>query len=188
MPRLPAFVLRRLGGGAVLLTSIALCLFVPARHVVLPAWPDPVEEVLTQTGPGQIKRRFLPPDANEPMGDPIVARNRPVTLWRLESDSGEVFHAWLAGVRNGDGQLLPALPAWLAPVRLDGPLPEAVRLVAITAARETREIDGASIVRMYRPNDMTLAQRVGLLRDRLAERWQWPVSLSGDARMTPLPR
>lgn len=185
MPRLPTLVLRRSGSGVALLALIAVGVFLPARQVLLPAWPDPVEEVLTQAGPGRIERLFLPADSNRPFEPAPLARSRPLTLWRLEYDTGTVAHAWLAGVRDGDGQLLPALPAWLEPVRLDGPLPEAVRLVVITSTRESREIEGESIVRMYRPNGMNIAQRAALWRDRIDERWQWPFRLTGGARMRP---
>lgn len=188
MPRLPSLVLRRSGGGAVLLALIALGLVLPARHVVLPPWPDPVDEVLAEGSPGRIERHFLSADAPVSVDSLVVARSRPITLWRLETDSGEVLHAWLAGLRDGEGTLLPALPAWLQAARLDGPLPEAVRLVVITASRDSRELEGEDIVRMYRPNDMTLAQRAGLWRDRLDERWEWPFRMTGDARMTPRPR
>ena len=188
MPRLLPLVLRRLGGGAVTLAVIALLVLLPARQVLRPAWPDRVEEILTEAGPGRIERRFLPAGSADIGNSLVVASSRPITLWRVETDSGEVIHAWLAGVRDGQGQLLPALPPWLEGVRLDGPLPEAVRLVLTTAARERREIDGAGIRRMIRPNAMAFSQRAALWRDRLAERWQWPFRATADARMKPPPR
>lgn len=188
MPRLPSLVLRRLAGGAALLAVIVLGLALPARQVLLPAWPDRVDEVLTESGPGRIERRLLPAESAAAGDSFVVARSRPITLWRLETGAGEVSHAWLAGVRDGDGQLLPALPAWLDAVRLDGPLPGEVSLVVITAAWEQDEIEGARIARMYRPNDLSLVQRTVLWRDRLDERWQWPFRATSDARMKPLPR
>ncbi|RFF30061.1 hypothetical protein [Wenzhouxiangella sediminis] len=188
MPRLLSLVLRRSGGGAVLLALIVVVLAVPARQVLLEAWPDRVDEVLAEAGPGRIERRFLPSDSREPVDAFVVARSRPITLWRIETESGEFLHAWLAGVRDTDGGLLPALPAWLEPVRLDGPLPDAVRLVLTTASRDKREVDGAVIARMYRPNDMGFADRVSLWSGRLAERWRWPLRATADARMTPPPR
>lgn len=188
MPCLLSFVLRRLGGGAVLLAVIALVIALPARHVLLPSWPGPVDEVLTEAGPGGVERHFLPADSPTRPGSMVVARSRPITLWRLETESSEVIHAWLAGVRDGEGRLLPALPAWLRSVRLDGPLPEPVELVMITAGQGTRAVQGAGIVRMYRPNDMTPAQRVLLWSDRIGERWEWPLTMTGDARMRPPPR
>jgi len=188
MPWPLSFVLRRLGAGALLLALIVVTLAVPARHVLLPAWPERVDEVLTDDGPERIERRFLPAGTRQPADVLVVARNQPVTLWRLETASDEVSHAWLAGLRDAEGRLLPGLPAWLEVVRLDGPLPEPVQLVVIDAARETREIEGNRIVRMFRPNAMSLAQRTALWRDRLDERWQWPFRATADARMTPLPR
>ncbi|HSH27579.1 MAG TPA: hypothetical protein VK972_07435, partial [Wenzhouxiangella sp.] len=117
------------------------------------------------------------------------ARSRPITLWRFEMESGEVSHAWLAGVRDAQGQLLPALPAWLQEAsRLDGPLPGAAHLVLVTAARENREVDGAGVVRMYRPNGLRFSERVSLWADRLSERWQWPFIATADAGTRPPPR
>ncbi len=188
MPRLLSLVLRRSGGGAVLLALIVVMLAVPVRQVLLEAWPDRVDEGLAEAGPGRIERRFLPSDSRESVDAFVVARSRPITLWRIETESGEFLHAWLAGVRDAEGELLPAVPAWLEPVRLDGPLPDAVRLVLTTASRNKREMDGASIARMYRPNDMGFADRVSLWSGRLAERWRWPFRATADARMRPPPR
>lgn len=188
MPRLLSLVLRRSGGGALLLALIVVILAVPARHVLLEAWPDRVDEVLAEAGPGRIERRFVPSDADEPVEAFVVARSRPITLWRIETQTGESLHAWLAGVRDSEGRLLPAVPAWLAPVQLDGPLPESVQLVLTTASRDKREVDGTLIARMYRPNDMGFSDRVSLWADRLAERWRWPLRATADARMRPPPR
>lgn len=188
MPRLLSLVLRRFGGGAALLMLLALVLAIPARQVLLPAWPGRVDEVLTEAGPGHIERRFLPSGSGENIDAFIVARSRPITLWRIETDAGEVSHAWLAGVRDAEGRLLPAIPAWLEGVRLDGPLPEAVRLVLVSPASENREIDGSRILRMYRPNEMRFGDRVSLWFGRLSERWRWPFRMRTDARMRPPPR
>lgn len=183
MPRLPSFVLRRLGGGAVLLLLSALCLALPARQVLIPLWPNPVDEILVGSGSGAVERRFVPAPPTGSMHAPIVVRSRPISLWRLETQAGDVSYAWLAGVRGTEGQLLPALPDWFKTERLEGPLPESMRLVLRTAGGETREVDGATVRRMYRPNGMTLPERVSLWRDRLVERWQ-VISLTA-ARMTP---
>lgn len=185
MPRLLSLVLRRSGAIAALLAVIVLCLALPARHILLPLWPDRVDEILIEAGSGQVKRQFQPADASAFLDAKTVARSRPITLWRLETRSGEVTYAWLAGVRDGEGRLLPALPAWLETVRLDGPLPDTVQLVITTAAREIRKIDSTNIERMYRPNGMRFTDRLALWRDRFQERWQWPLTPAGDARMTP---
>lgn len=183
LPRLPSVVLRRLGSGAVLLLLSTLCLALPARHVLVPLWPNSVDEVLVETGSGQVERRFVEDNPVGSVTSPIVARSRPMTLWRLETDKGNVLHAWLAGVRNTDGQLLSALPDWTRTERLDGPPPGSVHLVLRTAARETREVDGETIRRMFRPNSMTITDRMALWRDRLIERWR--ISSPSDVRMPP---
>ncbi len=183
MPRLPSVVLRRLGGGAVLLLLSALCLALPARHVLIPLWPNSVEEVLVETGSGSVERRFIDDNSASSERSPLIARSRPMTLWRLETEEGQVLHAWLAGVRDTDGQLMSTLPDWSRSKRLDGPPPGSVRLVLRTAARETREVDGETVRRMYRPNSMTLTDRTALWRDRLVERWR--ISPPSAVRMTP---
>lgn len=188
MPRTLSLLLRRSGGGTVALVLMVLVLAIPARQVLLPAWPERVDEVLAEADPGHIERRFLPSSSRENADARVVARSRPITLWRFEMESGEVSHAWLAGVRDAGGQLLPTLPVWLQFTRVDGPLPGTVELVLITAARENREIDGAGVVRMYRPNALRLPQRVSLWADRLSERWQWPFTAPADAGTRPLPR
>lgn len=172
MPRLHSLVLRRLGSVAGLLLVIVACLAFPARHVLLPLWPEPVEEVLVEAGSGEVARHFRSARSSDAAADSVVVtRSRPITLWRLETGEG-VVHAWLAGVRDGEGQLRPALPAWLETVRLDSPLPEGVRLVLRLADRELREVESASVSRMYRPNGLNFTARAALWRDRLLERWR----------------
>lgn len=188
MPRPLSLLLRRSGGGALGLALVVLVLAIPARQVLLPAWPNRVDEVLSEAGPERIERRFLPSGADEKIDTIIVARSRPIMLWRLETESGEISHAWLAGVRDSQGQLLPTLPAWLQATRLDGPLPGAAHLVLVTAARENREVDGAGVVRMYRPNGLRFSERVSLWADRLSERWQWPFTATADAQTRSPPR
>lgn len=183
MPRLLPFLLRRLAGAAILLAVIALGLALPARHVLVAPWPALVDEVLIEAGPARIERLFLPGDSPGGVQSPVVARSRPITLWRLETASEGVVHAWLAGVRDEEGELLPAPPGWLEAVRLDAPLPEPVELVMTTAERETRAFHSADIKRMYRPNDLSLPERTALWRDRLVQRWRF--NPGGVARTTP---
>lgn len=185
MPRLPSLVLRRTGTGAALLGLIVLCLALPVRHLLLAPWPERIEEILTEADGGRVERRFVPAGSSSSIDSPVVARSQPITLWRLETDSGEVTHAWLAGARDGQDQLLPGLPAWLENVRVEGPLSAGLQLVVITAAGETLEVDGASVRRLYRPNSLSSTERIVLWFDRLEERWAWPVRLTADARMTP---
>lgn len=183
MPRLQSLVLRRLASAAGLLLLIIACVAFPARHVLLPLWPESVEEVLVEAGSGEVERHFRPvPSIDAPDSD-VVARSRPITLWRLETGEGIVY-AWLAGVRDREGQLRPALPAWLESVRVDGPLPEGVRLIMRASDRETMEVDSANVRRMYRPNGLAFTDRARLWRDRLIERWRLNDLMVG-VRMTP---
>jgi hypothetical protein len=185
MPRLPSTVVRETAIAVSLLIVIVLSLALPARHVLLPAWPERVEEWLIESTPGRIDRRFVPAGQNAAPPPELLTSSRPITLWRIEQEDGAVSHAWLAGVRDPEGVLLPGLPPWLEGVRLDGPLPGPVELVVIDAGRETRDIGGDAIRRMYRPNGLSHVQRAELWRDRLDERWDWPFSPTSDARMTP---
>lgn len=182
MPRLLSLVLRRMVAGAALLAVILLAMFWPARHVLEPLWPDPVEEVLL-LAPGDrvAERRFLPAGQKLATESVVLARNRPLTLWRLETDSGDVLHAWLQGVRDADsGELLEAVPSWLGRARVDGPAPQAVHLVMASADQQLIEVPGTSLARMFRPNGLGFRQRARLTRDRIVERWRWPFR-SGDA-------
>lgn len=182
MPRLLSLVLRRMVAGAALLTVILLATFWPARHVLEPLWPDPVEEVLLSAPGGSVaERRFVPAGQVLTTDGIVLARNRPLSLWRIETDSGDVLHAWLQGVRDADsGELLEAVPAWLGPARVDGPVPQAVRFVLASADRQVIEVPGVSLRRMVRPNGLGFRQRARLTYDRFVERWRWPLR-EGDA-------
>lgn len=188
MPRLQSLVLRRFSTAAVLFALIAVSVLLPARGVLFPDWPERVEEVLAEAGPGRVERMLLPAGAPVATGSAVVARSRPIELWRIETGSGTVTHAWLVGLRDADGRLLPKLPEWSGRVRVDGPLPEGQRLVVTTADREKVEIETAGLRRMVRPNAMSLAQRGALWFDRLDERWEWPLTTTADVQMTPRAR
>jgi len=185
MPCLPSFLLRRSATAAVLLALIVLSLALPARHVLLPAWPGRVEEVLAEAGPGRVERLLVPAGTASLSESVVVARSRPIELWRIEGHSGDFTHAWLAGLRDAEGKLMPKLPAWSERVRVDGPLPDGQRLIIITADHEKVEIDTAGLRRLLRPNAMSVSQRGKLWADRLGERWKWPFTTTADAQMTP---
>ncbi|NBB91930.1 MAG: hypothetical protein GVY32_02035 [Gammaproteobacteria bacterium] len=142
----------------------------------MPLWPMPVEEVLAISDGGQSAERLLVTDRRvaRSLGRGTV-RHRPISVWRLELHSGEVFHAWLQGVRDANsGELRSPLPDWVEAVRVDEPPAAEGTLVLLDADRRQLEVPLAEIDRMYRPNGLTQGQRLALARDRWGERWRWP--------------
>lgn len=183
MPRPLSNVLRRMVAGAALAVVVVFCLFWPARQVLAPLWPVPVEEVLMADDDAETaERRLLTQGRASLAVEDVVARNRPITLWRLELHSGEIVHAWMQGVRERPGgELSSPLPDWLEPARVDAPLPGAGILVLLEADRRQREMPADEVKRMYRPNGLDFGQRLALARDRFHELWRWPFSATSDA-------
>ncbi len=144
--------------------------------LLLVLWPPVVEEVLIEQADEGRSGRLLVSAGQAPMAD-TIARDRPISLWRLETRSGEVVHAWLGGVRDQDsGALRSDLPDWLRLVRIDPPWPDGVDLVLVGADQQSFELAISSLQRMYRPNALNFVQRLALARDRFIERWRWPFS------------
>lgn len=184
LPRLPSTLLRNLPAGAALLVAILAATAWPARHVLLPLWPHPVDEWLLAGAGGGLEREFV----TEPVADPsrTLARNRPITLWRVEMRSGQITHAWLAGVRDAEsGQLLTVLPDWLAGPRIDGPLPASRALVLMGPDSTYSEVEASAVTRMFRPNALAWHERVELALDRFGETWDWPLRVASPARTAP---
>lgn len=172
MPRSLSFVLIRMALAAFCLAVIVLATAWPVRHALVPMWPSQVDELLLNSGDGEVRREFL--GAGAPTPDSALARNRPLSLWRVETEGGGVILGWLAGARDDSGALMDTPPAWLDAVRLDAPLPGAVELVLTRADRSKTAIAGEAVRRMYGPNRLRLLDRGRLWFDRLAARWRWP--------------
>lgn len=184
MPRLLSLLLRRLGLAAALLAAIALTLAWSARAVLLPAWPEPVVEVLVQTAPGQVQRHFRSVrEASAGQAD-LMSRSRPRSLWRVETQEGEVLLGWLSGVEDDEG-LRQRPPDWLEHPRLDAPLPEPLELSFDAADGQLLTVSSAQVLRMFRPNALPLQLRTRLFLDRLVERWRWPFTSPAGGQTTP---
>lgn len=180
MPRSLSFVLGRVALAVSLLAVIAMATAWPARHALVPMWPAGVDELLLNSGTGELRREFVAAAAPSP--DSTLARNRPVSLWRLETGDDGAILGWLAGARDASGALMEAPPEWLDAERIDAPLPEPVALIVTRADRSTQVVPGAAVRRMYGPNRLPLLERVRLWFDRLASRWRWPLIHPNDAR------
>lgn len=183
MPRSLSFVLSRMALAAFCLAVIVLATAWPSRHALLPMWPSPVDELLLNSGDGEVRRELR--GAGAPPPDSALARDRPLSLWRVETEGGGVILGWLAGARDDSGALMDTLPAWLDAVRLDAPLPEPVELILTRADRSNTAIAGGAVRRMYGPNRLRLVDRGRLWLDRLAARWRWPFTTAADARTAP---
>lgn len=179
-------MLRTLPAAAALLLAILAAMAWPARHVLVPLWPNPVDEWLLAGPDGGLEREFVADAVAGLDASRTLAHNRPITLWRVELRSGENIHAWLAGVRDAESeQLLPGLPGWLAGRRIDGPLPGGRSLVLMDADNAYSEVDTSAVARMFRPNALAWHERAALALDRFREAWSWPLRPASEMRMAP---
>src|SRR5690554_7458572 len=105
LPRLLSIVLRRAAAATALVIIILFVTFLPARPVLLALWPSAVDEVLVKQPVEGGAARLLTSADQAPVPNGIV-HNRPISLWRLETHTGEILHAWLGGVRDSDSGAL----------------------------------------------------------------------------------
>ncbi|HLS06052.1 MAG TPA: hypothetical protein VK036_07135 [Wenzhouxiangella sp.] len=184
MPRLLSFVLRQLVRAAALLLVIAIAAGWPARGALVVEWPARMEEVLTESGLGRIERHFVPAGTELNSGAArVLARNRSRSIWQIEMQNGQTVFGWLSGVVDAQGQVETDIPRLLRQARIDS-LP-ALQLVVVCSDEAETIIDAQQVSRMLQPNALTAGMRLRLWRDRLFERWRWPLIHRADGQMTP---
>lgn len=184
MPRLLSFVLRLSVTVAALLSVIAVAAAWPARSVLVVEWPDRIEEVLTESGEGRIKRHFVPAGTRLHCDEvQVLARNRSMNIWQIEMQDGQTLYGWLTGVVDAQGQVEPDIPRVLRQARIDS-LP-ALQLVVTGDDEEQTTVDAQRVGRMIRPNALAAGKRLRLWRDRLFERWRWPFIHRDGGQTTP---
>jgi hypothetical protein len=106
MPSPMTYWLQQIVFAFVLLASILLLTLAPARLVLLPLWPWPVEEVLVAGGdaPGG-ERAFVARNSSGPPGR-LVVSDWPLSLAAMEIPGHAPFHGFIAGIRTEpDGPL-----------------------------------------------------------------------------------
>ncbi len=162
----------------VLLVVIALLLLVPARHVLLPQWPWPVEErIMAEPVSNGVYRKFVAVHPDDRDERSMIARDRPITLAAVEKDGGETVHGFVVGVRPEAGaELMDRVPAWLFDLEPDGSRPANAVFVMMLSDESISEFTLGEVVRIYRPNQLSLVERIVLTGQRIAESWrarQW---------------
>lgn len=184
MPRLLSFVLRLSGTVAALLSVIVIAAAWPARSVLVAEWPDRIEEILTESGQGRIKRHFVPagtrPHCDEAR---VLACNRSMNIWQIEMQDGQTIYGWLTGVVDAQGRVERDIPSVLRQARIDS-LP-ALQLVVTRDDEGQATVDAQHVSRMIQPNALATGVRLRLWRDRLFERWRWPFIHPDGGQTTP---
>src|SRR5690625_3357311 len=110
---------------------------------------------------------------------PICSRS----IWQIEMQNGQTVFGWLSGVVDAQGQVETDIPRLLRQARIDS-LP-ALQLVVVCSDEAETIIDAQQVSRMLQPNALTAGMRLRLWRDRLFERWRWPLIHRADGQMTP---
>jgi len=213
MPSPVTYWLQQILAVIALTGGILLLSLLPARDLLGPLWPDTVDELLiAPSGASQATRLFTESASHAAEAEPVLARTRPLSLSVVElSDRSRLrgFPVGLAArselpgtdapdlsasgmvesVEPGQDMQLMTLPAWLqAPlVAFNKPLLdlESTDLVLLDAQDQPLQVPLKTVHRLYRPNQLSLTDRIGLLATRVAERWHRAAS---DAeRFEPLP-
>jgi ABC-type phosphate transport system auxiliary subunit len=157
-----------------LLASILLLTLTPARLVLAPLWPWPVEEVVVVAEDGRSgKRIFVQVDTRSEPRIKDVARDRPLTLVAVERPDRPILYGFVAGIRPEPGaELLAMTTAELGRPRVDWAMPEQAVLVLINADETSTEVPLADIVHLYPPNRMSMQDRIELVWKRLGPGWR----------------
>ena len=154
----------------ILISVIVLLVSFPARHELLPLWPAAVKEyILAAEGePGE--RVLLQSNAEQrPPRQTVVAHSRPLSVVALHVVDEGVSFGFLAGYRaSADGPLEPVLPEPLRLARVELPLQSDWVLVMLAADDQLLEMPAESLMAFYRPNQLSLYERFGLLLSRVA--------------------
>ena len=144
--------LRRGAIGAALLLAFFVLAAVPSRHALVEIWPGRVMELVLPDG----EIRLEP--ANARLDEQaVLARTYPQALLALEFHDGRREHGFLVYEDAETG----------------------IWYVQTNAGLEA--LDPRALRRYYAPNDLPVAARLGLMRERLAERRSRPVLLLMDA-------
>ncbi len=173
MPAFVKAVLRSFTAGLALLALIAVLIAWPARHVLEPLWPGPVEELIYMA-PGSETERVLEPvrRASVPTsGEPVLASSRPLSLVRVESMDGGWRHGYLLGVSAADDHSLREdIPDELLETVVELREFDYDMLVLVCAEGERFEMPVSEIHRLIYPNRLVVSERMQLALQRLADR------------------
>jgi hypothetical protein len=162
--------IQRLTTNLVLVIVVLALPLVPARHVLIPLWPRPVDEVILVTADDNAGQRVFLDTRRHTPEDVIVARDRPRSLVVVERFDEAPIMGFLVAVRpSAEGPLEP-LPEELTDERIPGPALGPGALVLARADEQTIEIASDRIRRLYRPNQFDVSQRIALLWTRVVER------------------
>ncbi len=176
MPAFVKAVLRKLSAGLALFVLIALLLAWPARHVLEPLWPGPVEELLYLAAEGEAGRDLVPVRRAAPSRTgPVLARSRPLSLVRVEMTDGGWRHGYLLGVSSADDlSLHDDVPEPLQQAVAEVREGDYDMLVLAGADGKRVGIPVLEVQRLVYPNRLAVLERVQLawqrFADRLAER------------------
>lgn len=197
---MPAFVkgvLSKFSAGLVLLLVAALLLAWPARHVLVPLWPGPVEELLYLQADGETGRDLVTVRgvSGRSHSRPLLARSRPVSLVKVEMVDGSWRHAYLLGVASSDDLSLgDEVPQRLLDPVVDIGETDFETLVLTCADGERFEVPASEVRQLIYPNRLAAIERLRLawqrLADDIAERLPGTITeSSGDSLAgTPSPR
>jgi len=172
----------------IILGLIVLVSLMPARHVLLPLWPRPVDElVVLDAERGTSVRQFVNLDQVDSVSDQVLARTRPISVLAVEYINGSLLFGYPVGLRPTTAEDLPKRDESGIRKTLDrssrnpyqfrsiNALPPSLTdLQLLDANDRLLELENADIARLYYPNRLTLADRFEVLIQRASDCWLDP--------------
>jgi ABC-type phosphate transport system auxiliary subunit len=170
MPSPVTYWLQQIVMAIILIGLIVLLTLWPARHVLKPLWPPPVDEYILSAEADRGERLMLSVGAaGLPERNSAIARSRPHHVVVLERRDEAPLLGFIAGYRETpDAPLSGQLPEALKPARVELPLHADWILVVNPGEDALIELPVAELVAFYRPNQLSLSERLSLMVSRVA--------------------
>lgn len=169
MPSPVTYWLQQIVMAILLLGVILLLVLSPARHVLAPLWPAAVDELILPGKTDQAERVLLLAGPAYRSGQPAaIVRSRPRSVVAMERRGEPPSFGYLAGYRDEPGAPLQSrLPDELQVPRVELPLDDSRILVMVLADEQLVEMPADELVALYRPNQLSPTDRIGLLTHRV---------------------
>ena len=149
--------------------SILLLSLAPARHVLLPLWPTPIDEfiVLDEERDAVVRALSI---AHDDLPDGLLARSRPSSVVAIEKVDGSMILGFPVGLRQQGGEQdpidQPLLDAFRRPTLHAMPLGQGSLLV-MGANEELSAVALSQIEHLVYPNRLNWLERVWFVAVRV---------------------
>jgi len=166
---------QQIAAAPMLAAFILLLSLIPARHVLVPFWPDRVDELIVLEEDPQSAVRYLTSSREtQDLSPRLLARTRPLSVVVAEHLDGRYTLGYPVGLASIDEQgdeMGQALPPEFSSALLDSMPDRSAALILLDANDRKLSLPLAGLRRLYYPNRLSLAGRARVLISRARSCW-----------------